>query len=376
MGTVRSLSNSLLKLLIAVQEEPLATVEQLSKRTGISKPTVAKKMRILEGIKSSERIRDHPEGRYFTIAPIIDNPAIGLEYYGVVVETSSIRNMMKLEKLGDEHPYTQYRIRCFGRNNGVFFQFRIPFGTKPLLEELLEDLKNRGVLTNATPLPPEQSPPVYTNLSVSGWDGSKMGWEFNWDEWFEFQKSDRGATKTPRKPGLALDWLTKRDVHIIHEVMQGARRKNLEIIQALNDKGVAYTPQTFSRRYKMIQKDCFEGYRANFDPTVFDIYNSVIIMGEGTKSYLQKLKAKLISEPIPFQTTLRVSENHLFWYLRLQSIHLSKVISNLYRDLKNMSIWNADYASSMSYYVWPEAFDDGERKWRTDHDFLVGNFLK
>ncbi len=374
MGTFRNLSDDVLKLLIAVQEKPLATIEELSSITNISKPTVAKRIKILEGVRPDKKAKDHPEGRYFTTTPVIDNHAIGLDYYGVIVEAENIANISKLEKLADDHPYTQFRSRCFGKYNGVLMQFRTPIGTIPLIEKLFEELKSNNTIVEYNPMPLEESPAVYTNLSVKGWNSFKMNWDFDVDKWFTFKKKVHKSEET-RETGIALQWMTKKDVHIIQEIMGGARRRNLEIINALKRRDVEITPQTFSRRYKLIQKDCFNGYRTNFDPTIFDIYNTVLIMGEGEKVFLNELRTQLLTNPFPFLSTLRISGNHLFWFLRIQSIHLSKLITNLYERMKSLSFCYADYSSSKAYYVWPDAFDDDLRGWITSQEFIVDNVL-
>lgn len=376
MGTFNKITDDILTLLIAVQEKPLATIDELSARTGISKPTVAKRMRILEGMQPSKRAQYHPEGRYFTTAPIIDNQAIGLEFFGVMIETRNIENMRIMEKVADKHPYTQYSVRCFGRYNGLHMQFRTPIGTVNHIRELLDTLKDNKTILEYSILPRDSSSSVYSNLSVKGWNSTRMTWDFDVDNWFRFRAKKKPHERKERKTGIALEWLTKKDIHVISEVMmRGARRKNLEIIQALNEKGVDITPQTFSRRYKMIQKDCFNGFRTNFDPTIFDVYTSVIITAEGPKNYLSDLRAQLVTNPFPFFSTLRIVDQHMFWFLRLQSAHLSNLISNLYSNLSDISIFLADYSSSRVYHVWPEAFMDEKNGWNTDHDFMVSDVL-
>ncbi|MFW9977316.1 MAG: winged helix-turn-helix transcriptional regulator [Candidatus Thorarchaeota archaeon] len=375
MSTFNKLSDDILTLLIAVQEKPLATIDELSNRTGISKPTVAKRMKLLEGVQPSETAQHHPEGRYFTTAPIIDNQAIGLEFFGVMIETANIDNMRSMEKIADKHPYTQYSVRCFGKYNGLYMQFRTPIGTVDLIRELLNIMQERNTISEYSILPRDNSRSVYSNLSVKGWDSAKMTWDFNMDKWFKFKTKKNPREQEERKPCMALEWLTKKDVHIINEVMGGARRKNLDIIKSLNEKGIEITPQTFSRRYKMIQKDCFNGFRTNFDPTIFDVYTSVIVSAEGSKQYLSDLRTQLITNPFPFFSTLRIVENHMFWFLRLQSAHLSNLLSNLYSNLNHVSVFLADYSSSKVFNVWPEAFSDERNGWITDYDFMVTKVL-
>jgi hypothetical protein len=80
--------------------------------------------------------------------------------------------------------------------------------------------------------------------------------------------------------------------------------------------------------------------------------------------------------PIPFQSTLRVSDNDLFWLVRLSPSHLSTLLTNLHENLDDISVTLIDYTHSFLYSIWPETFDEENQTWRTDREFLVEQALK
>ena len=139
---------------------------------------------------------------------------------------------------------------------------------------------------------------------------------------------------------------------------------------------VDFTPQTFSRRYSSIKEECFNGYRTHFDPTIFDVYNTVIITGNASKNYLNKLAARLNSNPIPFESTLRVSGKEMFWYVRLQASHLSKLLSRMSTDLEHLSVYLLDYSESRRYAMEPEAYEEDQHRWNKDEQYMIHDVLK
>ena len=98
----RALSADYLSLLIAVQENPLGTIDELAKRVGISKPTATKRLEILHG-----------RNKYFIVNPLLDYHNLGLEAVDLLVDVSDHEGILLLEKTATSHPYTAYRGRCY-----------------------------------------------------------------------------------------------------------------------------------------------------------------------------------------------------------------------------------------------------------------------
>ncbi len=284
--------------------------------------------------------------------------------------------MLRLEKISDDHPYTSYRGRCFGHHNGLHMQFRVPVGSRPLIEELIDRLKDDGTVSDASFFDGRPCHTAYSTMRIEGWDSDTMVWKFDWKEWFD-SKIGRVILNQPEVPSKKPpDWFTKKDAHILRELMIGARRKNLDIIKSLRTEGVDITPQTFSRRYQVLRDEIITGFRVALDPTAFDIYNSVLIFGSANETYLNNLSSRLSKNPIPFQSTMRTCGEQMLWSIRLQASHLSLLLSNLHSNLDSMSVYVVDYTNTLRYHLWPETFDDSIPSWRTDRNFMIEDVLK
>ncbi|MGY5875898.1 MAG: Lrp/AsnC family transcriptional regulator [Candidatus Thorarchaeota archaeon] len=373
-SVTNALTGDYLSLLIALQENPLGTVDELHRITGNSKPTVAKRLRELQGYLGVGKRAT--KRRYFVVKPILDIHKLGFEFVDVVLGTKSHKSMLRLEKIADDHPYTSYRGRCFGHYNGLHMQFRIPVGTRHSIETLVERLKDDGTVSDSSFFVSGPCRTEYSTMRIKGWDSETMVWKFDWKEWFD-SKVGRLTSNQPEIPSeKPPDWFTKKDAHILRELMKGARRKNLDIITSLNSQGVDFTPQTFSRRYQMLRDEVILGFRATLDPTAFDIYNNVLIFGNADETYLHKLSSRLSKNPIPFQSAMRVCGTNMFWSIRLQASHLSLLLSNLHSNLDSMSVYVVDYTNTLLYHLWAETFDDSIPGWRTDKKFMIEDVLK
>ncbi len=358
------LARGYLSLLIAIQENPFGTIDELAKRSGTSKPTTVR------------RIRELQAQRLFVVKPLLNNRNLGFDFFDVFLETSSIDGVKRIESIGEKHPYTSYNGRCFGAINGVLLQFRTPSGTKPLIEDLAQYLVDDGTALSYRFVPVEDGHTTYTDLSLKGWDQVNLSWKFDWEDWFNKDVKLIDFPKETSEVGSALEWFDDKDAQILFEVMHGERRKNLEILKALKDRGINITPQTFSRRYQMLKEQCFSGHRVTFDPSVFDIYNNLVIVGRGSSDRIQELQSKLHTRPIPFQSSMRASGPNFLWSIRLQSSHLSALLSNLYSYLDWLEVSIIDYAHSHLYFVWPGNYDSEKHEWRRDREFMIDDVLK
>jgi len=350
-------------LLVAIQENPFGTIAELAEKSGISKPTAAKRIRQLQA------------KRIFMVKPLLNNRVLGFDFVDLFLESSDIESVKRIEKIADKHPYTSYLGRCFGAVNGVLLQFRTPFGTKPLIVDLAKNLVDDGIVTNYRIVPIENGASVYSSLSVKGWDPRTLSWKFNWEEWFTKESKKLNLTQPTEELGSALTWFEEKDVHILYEAMHDARKKNLDILKALDKQGINITPQTFSRRYQMIKEQCFDGYRVTFNSSIFDIYNNLVIVGKGKPDCIKGIQSKIISNPIPFQSAMRSSGSNIFWFIRLQSSHLSALLSNLHTCLDSLEVSLIDLSHSYSYFVWPGNYNAENHSWRAEKEFMVDDVL-
>ena len=359
-----SLSGAYLSLLMAIQENPLATVTELVERVEGSKPTVIKRLSYLK------------ENKIFNIKAVPKLHQMGFDSVEVFLDTNNLKDVERLERVAENHPYTSYRSRCFGAHNGLYLQFIAPIGTRSTIEELINILKEEGSVVNHRILSMGDEPTINSSMKIDGWNPESMSWKFDWAKWFEDEHDTVKPEKPKDTPGGVLDWITKNDMYILQQLMIGAKRSNTDMIHAIKEKGVAITPQTFGRRLRMIDEKCVKTYRVGFNPIAFDIITNIMITGTGKKKYLREMFSKMSTNPIPFESTMRVTESDIFWIVRMPPTHLSSLLSNLHLNLQNMNVTIIDYPNSYLYSIWPEILDEENHTWRKDRKFMIDQALK
>jgi DNA-binding Lrp family transcriptional regulator len=352
--------------LIALQERPFATIAELAERVGVSRPTMKKKIEFLEGKQG------HP---FFYVIPLLNCDAMQLEQIDILIDVSSFDDVLRLEKLAVDHPYTAYKSRCYGAYNGAFLQFRVPRGTSHLVDDLVDTMTLKGQIRKYALRSVEPSDSIFTSMSVDAWNMRSMSWNFDWTTWFD-SSVRKGRGRIRQDVQDVFQWLKKEDLFILQQLMMNARRNNRRIIDAMREQGAEITPQTFGRRLKLIQKSCVDGYRVTFDPETFDVISSILIMGNSDETYLKELRRKMVNNPIPFESTFRTTDDHLFWFVRLSPNHLSTLIEKLHPHLENMSVTMLDYTKSTLFAIWPETYDEQTKYWRTDEKFMLHDVLK
>lgn len=362
-----------LSLLIALQNNPFGTTDELSDESDISKPTVIKRLRVLQGAEPI--VPETSPKKYFTVEPILDYSTLGLEPVDILAETKTLDGVKALEQIALAHPYTVYRSRCFGSPNGILLQFRTPLDTRKKIEELFESLWDRDILLNYQILPTNNSIVRYTSMQLKGWDANDARWEFDWKTWFNSPTKKTLEPLPESEPGKSLEWMTKNDLHIIRELMIDTRRKNTEIIDELESRGISFTPQTFGRHLQIIKDECIRGYRVVIAPEPFDVLNNILVIGKSEQSHLEKLVAKTQFRDFPFESTIRIADENLFWFVRLNQHHISPFLNGLFDTLKETKICFLDYEHSYLYNIWPDAFDEDKKEWRADDAFLLDRVL-
>jgi hypothetical protein len=313
---------------------------------------------------------------YFNVKALLNHHSMDLESVDLLVDTHNLNGVKKIERMADNHPYTRYRSRCFGSHNGVFLQFRSPTGSRRNIEEVIEQLREKDIVAGYDMMSKSDDATINSVMQLDNWDPKTMSWKFDWNKWFETEQPLVTPPSPEGKPGGALEWLTKNDLYILQQLMIGAKRSNAEMIRAIKKEGVAITPQTFGRRLKTIDEVCVEKYRVNFNPLAFDIISNILINGKGKRKYLRSLYTKMAKRPIPFESTMRVSDSHLFWFVRMPSSHLSSLLTNLHGNLDKMTVTIIDYSESALYSIWPDTLDEENHQWRQDHEFMIDLALK
>ncbi|MFW9843906.1 MAG: hypothetical protein ACFFEV_04970, partial [Candidatus Thorarchaeota archaeon] len=165
--------------------------------------------------------------------------------------------------------------------------------------------------------------------------------------------------------------LESRDIEILNQLGHGARRKQKDIINALNERGIKISSQDFSRRLGLLNERFIRDYIVYLDTDAFDLYSNVILTAKCDSGFAKELEMRMKSNPIPFQSTLKVKNGFLLWFLRLPPSHLSTFLAYLQEQVDDLNVSLLDYLSSEVYGVWSGAFDESRKTWKQDRIFMV-----
>lgn len=358
-----------LKLLFALQEQPVAPASILAKQIGVTAPTARAwlesmmKDQVYVGVHANLRFR-----------------RMGLELDDFVLQVTSHEALEKIEQFCWNHPYTSYRARVFGGNTqGIMLQFRQPDAARPHLLKAFDVMKRNGFISNIRELPTlnEEYGSSFTRPRIEYWNPDKMVWDFDWDKWWAAcPKKFQSKPKTPPKLD-ELVILDELDVKIIQEISINARRKNIEIIEALHmDKTEPGIQQKISSKLKRLSEEVVESYRVYINWTHFDVYNMPIIIADAEEDETDRLISYLSTSKFPFASSIRKIKSGFIWSARLPSAHLSELVSFVWKLTKKHEILIIDYKHSKVYGLWAETFDGKTNSWKTDREFCLDKPLK
>ena len=381
MVSNRTFSPQEMKFLIALQENPNATLEELAKATKFSISFVYKILKRLTETKNYEKPA-------FSITAHPNQFALGLEVIDVIVNCKNISQIQIMQQLSFLHPYTIYWAKCFGEVNGIFFQFRIPIGSRGYINELFSELKKQNYVESYQILEFGVKNVIYTTVKLEFWNLEQLSWNFNWENWFHKQieisqkegmvqiKSNINTQDSARKAGYVKKWFRQRDAAILNELVVNAKRKNKKIMEALKTNcNINFSAQSFSRRFMKIKDDCVDLIRVFIDPNAFQLITPILILGKGDKTQIKELVMRLKLDPIPFNSVLKAKNSQFFWYLHLPSIFLTYLLDKLQGILTEFQFFYIDVGTVRSWGVWYETFDDETHNWIQTRKFMVDDVL-
>lgn len=356
-----------LEILIALQENPLAPASKLAKAVNLSTPTVITRLELLKKDKS-----------YYNVFADLIPEILGLEIIDVLIEIDKSDDLEYIEKeILYNHPYTLFRIRCYGSMNGVYAQFRIPLNSKKYLIDLLESLKKMNLIQNyIIPSILGEYQTVFTKVNLENWEEEMMRWNFDWQKWLSKLDSISPSEPIDLQQKQIIDKLDELDLLLLQELTMNARRKNTEIINSLKlDKNEIGLPQKISRKLKFINKNLISQFRVFLRWETFEIYNSFLILSECDELLSQKLHFLLQKHPIPFESIFKLTTSGFLWYFRCPASHFSN-ISSIIRNLSSkVNFYYLDYKKSQSFGLWKNAFDFSKKEWSKEL-MLSENLLK
>lgn len=343
------------RILTILGKEPLGRIIDLSKKVGISNKTFTRRLAKLIA-----------NNVFLGVSAQICHPALDLDPILVFINTK-FKNLDLIEKMCNLHPYARYRIRCLGAVNGLMAMFAMPRRSISLLLELLDELKEKGVILNYNYTVPIGKW-IYGENDFSYYDIKRDTWIFDWRNWEKYLESVKSLEALEEYPPSVLHKMDLKDMMILRELTINARKK-LKVIAEKCNVPIYH----LSRRMDFyIKNGVIEGFRVLiashasrlFDLFIFRCKCSIKI----TSKFAKAIKA------IPFQFTfIPLSDGFLLW-LFLPPTNVSFLGNILQKYCDDVDFAWADYRSSMRYWFYHEPFVDS--KWVANRNMLVRGILR
>ena len=354
-----------LELLIILQEKPMANDSTLARLTGLSSPTVKRRIDRLYEVKAIERIQ-----------ALIDYHKIDLQIVSAFLQIS-YENLNKVSAVLNKYPYIYYQVRSFGNKNGIHATFRIPEKGIPILEEFLNKLISYEMILSFKLINHDNIPELRTKPRFIVYNSKENKWDFDFLKWVDVptERLFRGieedvSTNHSQAPGL--EELDKVDIEILSILSLNSRIKNVEIIDHLSS---SISPQRLSDRLRYLKKYFIGNYRVylNWDEIFnFQGYVFVCYCNEEINKYFKVL---LKYRPPPFETTFREFDGGFTLHVICPGKHMLDLINVLDSKVKLFDIYILDYKSSKRYNLNSSSFDPVKKYWRFDSDFLMNDSL-
>ncbi len=341
-----------LKLLTALGQNPTGTNQELAKACSTSPITTKKHLAALYASKV-----------VLGVSAQVNSFAIGLEPIIVMAKVGP-ENWETYEKALDIHPYTKYRIRCFGNCIGIFSLFAIPPYSSQHIVNFLERLEDKKVIQEYELVTPITNiVTVETNFDY--YDPDKE-WLFDWGGWennlvnMEPQNLDDPARNV-------LHRLDSADMRILRQLSKDARRKSRDIAEEAGVK--AYH---LSRRRKIMEKwGVIQGYGVLAGMHLLQLTSHAIINCKCSVETTYRVAAAV--KILPFQSTLIQTLEGFVLYTTTTAIDFPILATILLKQCESAEISWCDYRSSFRYWFYDEPFEDGA--WKADHTYMVDTVI-
>jgi DNA-binding Lrp family transcriptional regulator len=374
-----------LEIILALQENPLASVSTIAKRVNMSiSGTAIRLNKINENKETIIRVNSE-----------LNLKALELEIYDFFYKVDTKKSLDIIEKkVGYYHPYLSYRTRCIGKFSGVYMQFRSPKGSLNYHFDLSDELRKRNIISDYKLV---KRNTVETSLVIKSalkfWDSKNQTWNFDWKTWrsgFDYISPTSISQSTNDKS--ILNELSDLDMKLLRELTVDARQKNIDFIRKLgmeNENGIA---QKVSRRLSFLKDHAISSFRTFLDYRVFDFYQTIVIHAKCTKNVARKLRnylligigketkeieytsdVKLLA--FPFQGVFVITEDGFQWYIRAPPSHMSEIVDFIWSICPQHDLFWTSYKDAFSYHFWDETFDSKNKKWKTDYDFMVKSVI-
>ena len=351
-----------LELLIILQEKPVANDSTLARLTGLSSPTVKRRIDRLHEVKAIERIQ-----------ALIDYNKIGLIIVATFINVP-YNNYTKVQALLSKNPYIYYQVRNFGAYNGIHATFRIPSNGYNNLKLIFDELVSSDLITNYDLFHHDLDQyEIRTKPRFIVYNSKTNKWDWNFLKWVDVpldrlyrgieEHQENNLSETPE-----LNELDIIDLEILSILSLNSRIKNVDILDSLSQK---ISPQRLSDRLRFLKKYFISNYRVYLN--WYEIFNfqGFVFIAYCDNEVKKYFKILLKYRPPPFETTFREFDKGFILYVICPSNHMLDLINVLDSKVNKLEINILDYQTSERYELKSESFDQEKKYWRFDKDYMI-----
>ncbi len=349
-----------IKLLQLIELAPTMSVRELAEKAGTSWITAKKHLQHLKDIGVLS-------------APIaVFNPtSLGLNRYIVFFLASDLRQIERLEKACDIHPYTHYRSRIYGPYPGIFAQFDIPASAVANLKEFLSKLKEIDICDNVV-VEPSSGHRTTTVTNLDHYQPDTMSWQYDWTSW------SKEITSSPNElPDIEPNHLGRVsefsmiDLKILRDLTSNAKisQKNLREKYSISQSST-------SRKVIDIMKNHIESVRAQIDRSQFDIVSTKLFYCDEADNVNRNKLFNAFSfksaPPFPLSVDLLKSGGVILWG-RMPPSHEHHLFYSLWHLLPRLQVFTMDTVGGHSclYWFYPENYNESKNNWKTGRQWVV-----
>ena len=360
-----TLDSTDLELIILLQEKPIANYSSIAKLLSLSSPTIKRR---LDGLYSKVINRIVAIPKYSSLKLIPSSIFLEVDY----------ENLVRIESVLDLHPYLYFRVRTYGKKNGIHATFRLPQEGIPNLYLFVKEFINRKFAKDYIIFNHHSDYTIRSTPRFSAYTSKSGVWEFSWEKWINTSK-DKLQRKDPIDENFEVSTQKNTeidfgDLEILSLLSEDSRQKNVDILDKLSEK---LSPQRLSDKLREIKQKYISTYRVYLNWSVFD-FTEVIFNVKTDSDFFKQL---LSTYPPPFQTTFRDyidmnGKKGFLWYLSCPPSHLVDAFESLMKISNDVNFYLMNRKQQFRAPLNIKAFDRKTLSWNISVDYLVSDLFE
>lgn len=359
-----------IQLLLTLQKEPLQSYSKIAEDLDKSVKTISRWVKRLED-----------NNLFSPVRALISYSKLNLEICEVVVEIKDLTSVKKVEKFCDAHPYTAYRSRINGAINGLHIEFIAPKGSKNYYKKILDELKNRELIFSFKIFDVIERA-FSTKFNLTYWNNDRLTWIYNWESWHSKLNSNDlpsiPQNKLPTFDKELFDKLDQVDICLIRLLNENAKMKLKDMEARIEEHlNVKESVQRISERVKVIKEHFIHENRLSLNFKTLNIYNRLILDVRCNKTFTNKIRSLMHSNPPPFPSRLFSTTDGFIWYINIPTSDFSKFLSIFWNsEVEKYNVSFIDYTSVQQYAFWEQNYDPKIKDWKKSEEHIVDIPLK